>query len=162
MPITPFHFGPGAALQAIAPRHISFLAFCAANVLIDVESLYNLVHRRHPVHAFFHTYVGATLVALAIVAVFWLLRRTGVTRLLPALTLRQVAIGAALGAWSHVLLDSVMHADIQPLQPLSAANGLLRIVPLSALHWGCLACGVVAIAIAGIRYLLKKPGSAKP
>jgi len=42
-------------LQAIAPRHISFLAFCAANVLIDVESLYNLVQRRHPVHAFFHT-----------------------------------------------------------------------------------------------------------
>jgi len=156
MPITPFHFGPGAALQAIAPRHVSFLAFSAANVLIDVESLYNLVHGRHPVHAFFHTYVGATLVALAIVAAFWLLRRAGVKRLLPALTLRQVAIGTALGAWSHVLLDSVMHADIQPLQPLSAANGLLGLVSLSVLHWGCLACGVLAIAIAGVRYLLNE------
>ena len=153
MPITPFHFGPGAALHALAPRHISFLAFCAANVLIDVESLYNLVHRRDPVHAFFHTYVGATLVALAIVAVFWLLRRAGVKRLLPALTLRQVAIGEALGAWSHVLLDSVMHADIQPLQPLSAANGLLGIVSLSALHWVCLALGVLAIVVSGIRRL---------
>ena len=153
MPITPFHFGPGAALQAIAPRHVSFLAFCAANVLIDVESLYNLVHGRHPVHAFFHTYVGATLVAMAIVAAFWLLRRAGVTRLLPALTLRQVAIGAALGAWSHVLLDSVMHADIQPLQPLSAANGLLGLVSLSVLHWGCLACGGLAIVLACVRYL---------
>ncbi|PTT88070.1 hypothetical protein DBR42_10430 [Pelomonas sp. HMWF004] len=157
MPITPFHFGPGAALQALAPRHISFLSFVAANVLIDVESLYNLVHGRHPVHAFFHTYVGATLVALALVVAFWLLRRAGVQRLLPALTLRQVTLGALLGAWSHVLLDSVMHADIQPLQPLSAANGLLGWVSLSALHWGCLACGVVALLMAGIRHLLKQP-----
>jgi hypothetical protein len=61
MPITPFHFGPGALLHAMAPRHVSFIAFCAANVLIDVESLYNLVNQRHPVHAFFHTYAGATL-----------------------------------------------------------------------------------------------------
>ena len=159
MPITPFHFGPGAALQAIAPRHISFLAFCAANVLIDVESLYNLVHHRHPVHAFFHTYVGATLAALGIVAAFWLLRRVGragVRRLLPKLTLRQVTLGATLGAWTHVLLDSVMHADIQPLQPLSAANGLLGLVSLSTLHWACLACGAVAIAVAGVRYLLNE------
>jgi len=99
---------------------------------------------------------------MGIVAAFWLLRRVGLTRLLPALTPRRVTLGALLGAWSHVLLDSVMHADIQPLQPLSAANGLLGLVPLSALHWGCLACGVVAMAIAGIRYLLKRSGSTKP
>ena len=37
MPITPFHFGPGAALHVLAPRHVSFLAFCAANVVIDVK-----------------------------------------------------------------------------------------------------------------------------
>ena len=43
MPITPFHFGPGAALHAISPRHVSFLAFCAANVLTDLESLYFLL-----------------------------------------------------------------------------------------------------------------------
>ena len=42
MPVTPFHFGPGAALHAVAPKHVSFLAFCAANILIDLESLYNL------------------------------------------------------------------------------------------------------------------------
>ena len=40
MPITPFHFGPGAALHALAPKHVSFLAFAAANVIIDVEPLY--------------------------------------------------------------------------------------------------------------------------
>ncbi|KQW45500.1 MULTISPECIES: hypothetical protein [unclassified Roseateles] len=153
MPITPFHFGPGAALHALAPRHVSFLAFCAANGLIDVESLYNLVHGRQPVHAFFHTYVGASLVALGIAALFraWLRLMRG--RFSGGLGLRQVVIGATLGAWTHVLLDSVMHADIQPLQPLSAANGLYRIVSLSALHWGCIAAGALALLVIGVRRL---------
>lgn len=154
MPITPFHFGPGAALQAIAPRQVSFLAFCAANVFIDVESLYNLVHHREPVHAFLHTYVGATLVWLGLTALFWLALRLPPIATRLRLTLRQVALGALLGAWSHVLLDSVMHADIQPLQPFSAANGLHRIVSLSALHWGCVAAGALALLIIGVRQLL--------
>lgn len=42
MPITPFHFGPGAALHALAPRHIGFLPFCAANVLIGIGRLHQL------------------------------------------------------------------------------------------------------------------------
>ena len=154
MPITPFHFGPGAVLHALAPRHISFLAFCAANVIIDVESLYNLVHHREPVHAFLHTYVGATLVWLGMAALFWLALRLPAIAGRVRLTLHQVALGALLGAYSHVLLDSVMHADIQPLQPLSAANGLHRLVSLSALHWGCIAAGAAGLLILGIRRLL--------
>jgi hypothetical protein len=43
MPITPFHFGPGTAIHAIAPKHVSFLTFCSANVLIDIEPLYYMV-----------------------------------------------------------------------------------------------------------------------
>ena len=70
MPITPFHFGPGAAVHAIAPRHISFLAFCAANVLIDVETLYYMLTRQYPWHRFFHTYVGATIIVVATVVLF--------------------------------------------------------------------------------------------
>ena len=153
MPITPFHFGPGAALHAMAPRHVSFLGFCAANVLIDVESLYNLVNRREPVHAFFHTYVGATLVVLGIAGLFWLLGRSPLKRLCGRLTLRPVVVGAALGAWSHVLLDSLMHRDIQPLQPFSAANALQGVVDLATLHQACLASGLFALLWMGGRKL---------
>src|SRR3954467_4559030 len=61
MPLTPFHFGPGGALHVLAPKRISFLAFCACNVFIDVETLYFLLTNQYPLHRFFHTYVGATL-----------------------------------------------------------------------------------------------------
>lgn len=158
MPITPFHFGPGAALHAIAPKHVSFLAFCAANVLIDLESLYNLVYQQTPVHAFFHTYIGATLVLVAVIGLFAVLRFAAARQRLPnlfqwqALRYRQVSIGAALGAYSHVLLDSLMHADITPFAPLTHTNGLLGFVSLNALHWAC----ILAAVLGAVRIHLRK------
>jgi membrane-bound metal-dependent hydrolase YbcI (DUF457 family) len=166
MPITPFHFGPGAALHALAPKHISFLAYCSANVLIDIESLYNLIGRREQVHAFFHTYVGASLVIIGTTALFVALRRFAKRYWLPnpfdwrSLTVRQVGIGAALGAYSHVLLDSVMHRDIRPLAPASMDNVLLGIISLSALHWWCIALGIVGLAGVGARKLIAGSKSA--
>jgi membrane-bound metal-dependent hydrolase YbcI (DUF457 family) len=153
MPLTPFHFGPGALLHAVAPRHVSFWAFVAANVLIDVESLINLVQRRHPVHAFFHTYVGATLVLAFIVLGWWAVRRWLAPGMPWArdLTVAKVGLGAALGAYSHVLLDSVMHADIRPMAPFTAGNGLLATVSLGDLHGACVVAGLVGLLIVAIR-----------
>lgn len=160
MPITPFHFGPGAALHALAPRHVSFLAFCAANVLIDIESLVNLISGRHPVHAFFHSYVGATLVIPAVAFLFivgrWLTARFPLAAGWQGVSLRQVLIGAALGAYSHVLLDSVMHPDIRPLLPFDSSNALLDAVSLRALHLGCVFLGLLgAIGVLLRRQLAK-------
>jgi membrane-bound metal-dependent hydrolase YbcI (DUF457 family) len=143
----------------MAPRHVSFLAFCASNVLIDLESLYNLVNHRYPVHAFFHTYLGATLVVLATVLLFVALRAVAPVLRVPnllrwrELTLRQATIGAALGAYSHVILDSLMHRDIQPFAPVSVSNFLLGAVSLDALHWGCVLAGAFGLALVAIRKL---------
>ncbi|HYD81901.1 MAG TPA: hypothetical protein VEC06_19035 [Paucimonas sp.] len=160
MPITPFHFGPGAALHAIAPRQVSFLAFCAANVLIDLESLSNLVAQRYPVHAFFHTYVGATLIVVVTMLLFFAARGTAARVALPnlfewkALRPPQVLAGAAAGAYSHVVLDSIMHADMSPLAPFSDVNPLLGAISLEGLHWFCFGGAVFALLVLGIRRLV--------
>jgi hypothetical protein len=157
MPITPFHFGPGAAVHALAPKHVSFLAFCTTNVLIDFESLYNLVNRHDQVHAFFHTYVGATIVVAATIALFFFLKLFSKKFWFPnifgwqGLSVRQVVIGAALGGYSHVALDSIMHLDIRPLSPMSNSNALLSLVSLGTLHWVCVALGLVGMLGVGIR-----------
>src|SRR5579862_5662427 len=67
--------GPGAAIHAAAPRYVSFLAFCAANVLMDIEPLYCIMTRQYPLHRFFHTYVGAGVVATSTAALFAVSRR---------------------------------------------------------------------------------------
>lgn len=157
MPITPFHFGLGATLHGAAPRSVSFLAFCAANVLIDLESLYNLVLQRYPVHTFFHSYAGASLMAIATLGLFLALRAFAARFWLPdlfawrSLGPRPVALGALLGAWSHVLLDSVMHTDIRPWSPFSEANALQGLVSIDTLHLLCLALAVLGIGLVGWR-----------
>lgn len=156
MPITPFHLGPGALLHAAAPRHVSFLAFAAANVLIDLESLVNLHAGSEPVHGFLHSYVGASLVMVVTLALFLAAKRAA--RFLPnlfdwqALTPRQVFIGAAVGAYSHVLLDSVMHRDMAPFAPFTPGNGLLHFVSFEALHGFCVGAGIVGILIIAVRF----------
>jgi len=160
MPITPFHFGPGAMAHAVAPRHISFLAFCAANVLIDIEPLYYMLTRQYPLHRLFHTYVGATAVAVATVALFvaarWLAPRVRLPGLFgwKSLTSAQVGIGAAVGVYSHVALDSLMHPDIRPFAPFSQANPLLHAVSLGGLHQACLVAGVAGLFVVIARRLL--------
>lgn len=161
MPVTPFHFGPGAAVHSIAPRHVSFLAFCAANVLIDVETLYYMLTRQYPWHRFFHTYLGATIAVVATVVLFAALLKLASVRLLPnllgwkQLTMRPVVLGAAVGGYSHIVLDSLMHPDIHPLSPFSTTNALAGMVSLGTLHWACVVLGVVGIVTIGVRKVLR-------
>jgi membrane-bound metal-dependent hydrolase YbcI (DUF457 family) len=151
VPFTPFHFGPGALLHSAAPRHISFLAFCGANVLVDVEPLYYMLTDQYPIHRFFHTYVGATLAGLILVLLFALVRRFAMPLLrlmrLEDLGVRAVAIGAFAGTYTHVLFDSMMHPDMRPFAPFSDANPLLTLVSLRALHGFCLVAGLVGAGI---------------
>ena len=167
MPITPFHFGPGVALHALAPRHLSFLAFCASNALIDVESVVNLLAARHPVHAFLHTYVGATLVWIGLGLLFWVLIQPAIARRLPDLLgwkrlgMGPVLIGAATGAYSHVLLDSVMHADARPLEPFAGGNPLLGSLTVSDLHMACIGLGLLGLLGVCVRGWLRERRSAR-
>jgi len=64
LPVTPFHFGPGLALKAVAAPVFSWSAFAAAQVLIDCETVYYLLRREYPVHRFLHSFVGAAVAGL--------------------------------------------------------------------------------------------------
>lgn len=157
MPITPFHFGPGAVIHAVAPKHVSFLAFCAANVLMDVEPLYYMVTGQFPLHRFFHTYIGATIVTVATALIFFAALRLALRLSLPnvwqwqGLNVVPIWLGAATGSYSHIVFDSVMHADMVPLSPFSDANGLYQLVPLGELHLFCVLAGLLSVVILGIR-----------
>ncbi len=161
MPFTPFHFGPGAALHTVAPKHVSFLAFCSANILIDIEPLYYMLTHQYPLHRFFHTYVGATIIMVLTALIFMLSLKLASRLKLPNLfhwqSLKPIPIwlGAAAGSYSHIVLDSVMHSDIAPLSPFSETNALYQLVPLRELHLFCVFSALAALAILGVRGLLK-------
>jgi membrane-bound metal-dependent hydrolase YbcI (DUF457 family) len=160
MPFTPFHFGPGAALHALAPRRISFLAFCAANVVVDVEPLYYMLTHQYPLHRFFHTFVGVAVAISLTLALFIGLQKVATkVRFIPnlcgwkSLTVLPVVVGAVLGGYTHIVLDGLMHGDIRPLAPFSSANPFQGLVSLGALHWFCIYAGAFGLATVAIRKL---------
>jgi hypothetical protein len=165
MPFTPFHLGPGALIKSLLGRYCSFMLFGFTQVVIDLESLYYIVTGGFPIHRFFHSWLGAT-VLLPVVLIgkpmsefaLWL----GYRYFQPAvldnankpwrISWIAAMIGTAIGLYSHILLDSVMHSDMRPFAPLTDKNNLLYFVSVEHLHWFCVITGVVGGAI----YLFRK------
>ena len=161
MPITPFHFGPGALIKGLAPAWFCWSNFALANVLIDLEPITLFLLIGDPAHPWLHTLPGALAVA-ALAATLgrrpceWALRQWN-ARLSKAqarwlgvdavISPRQAWIGALLGTLSHLALDAVMHADVTPLWPLVAGNPWRGAVSLGTLHLGCLAAASAALPL---------------
>lgn len=170
MPITPFHFGPGALIKAVTPTWFCWSAFALANALIDVEPVTLYFLSGEPAHPWLHTPPGALAVA-ALTATLgrrpceWILHRwncwlsqaqrrwLGVD---PMIMPVQAWAGALIGALSHLALDALMHADVRPLWPLLADNPWQGAVSLNALHLGCAAAAVAALLI-WLFNLLRRP-----
>lgn len=157
MPITPLHFGPGLAIHSASPRKISFLSFASANVVIDLEPAYYIFTQQDPLHRFVHSYAGATLaIALTIALAMLTLHLAALVRLpnlfsWRQLTTRQLVIGALWGGYSHIVLDSFMHADMQPFAPLSSSNALHGLISIEMLHLGCIASGAAGLGVLMVR-----------
>lgn len=151
MPITPLHFGPATVAKALAPKHFSFFVFGLTQLAMDAEPAFYLAQGVWPVHRFFHTYLGATVVAVVAGAagrpLAGLLARLWNRRLAPAqrkwlwvdprIPLTAAVSGALFGAYSHVFLDSIIHTDLRPLAPWSDRNGLLNLVSVGLLNLSC-------------------------
>jgi membrane-bound metal-dependent hydrolase YbcI (DUF457 family) len=170
VPFTPFHFGPGALVKAVAPKYFSFTVFVFSQVLIDLESLYFLLGNEWPVHRFFHTYAGASLIALASFLIgrpvcgfaLAILRRSlpltksGFWAATKLISIPAALSGAVIGAYSHVALDSIMHSDMRPFAPFADENVLLHAISIGELHLYCVIAGVLGALGLGLWWLVSK------
>ena len=155
MPFTPFHFGPGLALHAAAPRRIDLASFCAANVLTDVEPLYRMIAGVHPAHGFFHGFLGATITAAATAVAFLAARaRRPDWFRWQAPGAWPVVLGALLGTWSHVLLDGYMHGNVHPFTPFSDARPFFHRGSGGAVEAVCVAAALVGALTLWLRHYL--------
>jgi len=126
---------------------------------MDIEPLVRMVRGDMILHGATHTYLGAICIGgfsalvgkpicvfllrfwnagLGSKTLRWLRIRTDIAWI-PAIT------GAFIGTFSHVFLDSMMHADMQPFAPFSSNNGLLGFLPLGFLHVLCVFFGVFGV-----------------
>jgi hypothetical protein len=163
VPFTPFHMGPGILVKALLQGSFSLMVFGWSQIVMDLQPLVAIVTGEGKLHGFTHTYVGSTLIAIfsAVTGKYlsqWALVvfSNGAQR---GIIIRWwvAFLSAFIGAYSHVILDSIMHTDIEPLSPFSPFNELLGLVSVAALHKFCLYSGLVgAITYFAVSYLLTR------
>jgi membrane-bound metal-dependent hydrolase YbcI (DUF457 family) len=143
--------GPGIVVKAVMQGGFSLMVFGWAQIVMDIQPLLVMLTGEGHLHGFSHTYVGATLLAvLSALSGKYLsefgLRLIGHAEFLPVGWV-VATVSAFIGTFSHVVLDSIMHHDVEPFWPLSASNGLLQIISTEALHWACVGSGAVGAVL---------------
>ena len=170
MPFTPFHIVAGASVKSICPKYFSWSIFTLTNIIIDTEVLYYFFTTGEFFHKFFHNIIGASIIAILCATLgkpicefglkIWNenLRNEKTMKNLRWLNTNSKIntvsswSGALIGAYSHLLLDSFMHADITPLKPFTNQNNFLQIISIENLQYICLGLFAMGLFI----YLMKK------
>lgn len=146
MPLAPFHLGPGLLIGLLLLSYIDFATFLVASIIIDVEPIVVIIFDLdYPLHGFFHSFLGGTIVAFLLAAVMSKVRESlspllSFFKLEQKSTFKKILLASLTGIYIHILLDSRMHKDIQPFYPLDfnpflSSSALHRIV---GVHIMCL------------------------
>lgn len=164
MPFTPIHMGPGILIKSLLQGSFSLMVFGWTQIVMDIQPLIVLISGEGHLHGFTHTYVGAILIALLAALTGKCLSELGLKTLgisknenPISIAWWVVLISAFIGSFSHVLLDSIMHSDVEPFFPFALDNQFLGLISVSILHKVCLYSGLIGAAIYyGINWKLIK------
>lgn len=161
MPITPFHMGPGMLIKALLQGCFSLIIFGWAQLLMDIQPILVVLTGKGNLHGFSHTYIGATLIAIfSVITGRWVYQaimafikkdfsdyQKKLFDVPKTLALRVCVLSAFIGTYSHVLLDSIMHADVEPYYPISLENDINLILSIENLHKLCIYTGLLGLII---------------
>lgn len=154
MPFTPVHMGIGILVKSLLHSAFSLMVFGWCQIVMDIQPLVAIVTGEGKLHGFSHTYVGALILgALAGFTGKYLsefgLQLLGIPERGAKIKIRWwvAFVSAYIGAFSHIVLDSVMHADMMPFFPLNNNNALLGIVSIEVLHKICLYAGLIGALV---------------
>lgn len=120
---------------------------------MDIQPLIVLITGEGHLHGFSHTYIGATLLAVFSALSGKYLSELGLSLLGIAkdkpITISWMVcfISAFIGTYSHVVLDSIMHTDVEPFFPFTLTNHLQGIISVDTLHKFCLYSGLLGASI---------------
>jgi len=124
MPFTPFHLGPALLLGLVFSSIFDLPTLLIASVVPDVEPFgIILFHLSGPLHGFFHSYLGSSILAI-LVAILVYFFRENLTELMLRFKIsqkssfRKILFTSLIGVYSHVFLDSFLYAEMKPFYPL--------------------------------------------
>ena len=162
MPFTPFHIGPALVIGIILVYYIDFPTLLVASVILDIEPfLVLLLDLNYPLHGFFHSFLGGTLVILPLSFIMFKIRLilnpiTDFFKLEQNSSFLNILAASILGVYSHILLDAPLYTDIQPFFPLNF-NPFLDTsgLPGVTIYLFCAYCFITAVILYFIRLAIK-------
>jgi membrane-bound metal-dependent hydrolase YbcI (DUF457 family) len=144
-------------VKAALNRHFSIIVFGWSQILIDLQPLYVILFKRGHLHGFTHTFIGATLLALVAAITGKYLADFGLCLLnwhaFVPVRWPTALLSACIGTYSHVLLDGLMHPDLEPFAPFSAQRPWLGWISISELHLLCILTFFIGMAWMAWRHL---------
>lgn len=153
MPFTPIHMGPGILIKGLLQGSFSLMVFGWTQIIMDLQPLMVMISGEGHLHGFSHTYVGAILLAILSALTGKYLSQLGLKILGMAKSQHMniqwwvCLLSAFLGSFSHVLLDSIMHSDVEPFFPITLSNPFLGVISVGLLHKICLYSGLLGASI---------------
>lgn len=160
MPFTPLHMGPGIIIKLLLRGSFSLMVFCWAQIVMDIQPLLVIISGEGHLHGFSHTFLGASLLAIVAALSGKYLSELGLRllRISPGkgitITWPVTVVSAFIGTFSHVVLDAVMHSDVQPFFPGSLSNPFLGLLSVQTLNELCIYTALGGgILFFGINYL---------
>lgn len=114
MPITPLHFGILAPINHFAKGRVSNVSFILSNLWMDFTAIlywtFSLPLPEHTPDT--HSFLGALGTGMVISLL-------GISSRKPFIPELRWVYGAFLGAFSHILLDMLVHAEMVPMYPIT-------------------------------------------
>jgi len=161
VPFTPFHLGPALFFGLLLFRYLDFPAFLVANVIVDIEPfLVIFLSLHYPLHGFFHSYLGGTIVGIATgVGIYFL--RDRLNKILARFKVQQepsfarVLYTSLFGAYFHIFLDSFLYGEMNPFYPLTG-NPFLKVVGSGAVYEFCTVSLIFGLFLYIYKFILSK------
>ncbi|PKP52050.1 MAG: hydrolase [Candidatus Altiarchaeales archaeon HGW-Altiarchaeales-3] len=159
MPFTPFHLGAGLLIGMIFFRRINIPAILLASVIVDFRAIYCLFIGHCPMHGFFHTFAGASILGLWVIALIyfsraWLFKISKLFKIEQNYSLHSIVCGALIGVWVHILLDAFLYPEIHPFWPVEGNTRLLGVMS-SPMVYGLCTAGFLIGGLLYVWYLIK-------
>jgi len=126
LPFAPFHLGPALLLGLALSFAFDLPTLLIASTIPDLEPLAALyLHiSGYPLHGFFHSYLGSSILVVLTVLIAYSLRDV-FSSIMIAFQVRskkpsfdKILFTSFLGVYSHVFLDSFLYSEMMPFYPL--------------------------------------------
>jgi len=161
MPFTPFHWGPSSWIGLMLFKIFDFPTLLIASVIVDIEPFCVLFFNLdYPLHGFFHSFLGGSIVAVLIAIVLYRLRHRikkimATFKLVQDSSFKKILRTSFFGVYFHLLLDAFLYKDMKPFYPFQN-NPFLGLFSSQQIYLFCSLSFLVGILFYLVKLLIIK------